>query len=174
MSASHASAAAQQLPLELEALEQHRSFLEHVVRRVCGDQDATDIVQDVFVSACRSYAGFQGTSSLRTWLYRIAVNRAISVVEARGRRERLEHDAGCLAEQTASCPFEDAVAADSERRVRNAMRAMPKPWRDTVRARVVSGLTLATIADRDGVSVGTAHRRERLAKERIARQLGLV
>ena len=172
MSASHASAAALKLPLE--SLEQHRSFLEQVVRRVCGEQDATDIVQDVFVSACRSYAGFQGTSTLRTWLYRIAINRAISVVEARTRRERLVHEASCIAEHAASCPFEDAVAADSERRVRNAMRTMPKPWRDTVRARVVSGMTLATIARRDGVSVGTAHRRERLAKERIARKLGLA
>ncbi len=173
MSAAHPSVPSQLLPA-LNSLEQHRSFLEQVVRRVCGEQDATDVVQDVFVSACRSYTGFRGTSTLRTWLYRIAVNRAISTVEARGRRERLVNDAGWLADHVAPSPFDDAVAADSERRVRNAMRAMPKPWRDTVRARVVSGMTLATIARRDGVSVGTAHRRERLAKERIARQLGLA
>ncbi|MBL4689758.1 MAG: RNA polymerase sigma factor [Nannocystaceae bacterium] len=154
-------------------MEQHRAFLEQVVRRVCGEQDAVDVVQDVFVSACRSYGSFRGTATLRTWLYRIAVNRAINAVQARGRRQKLEYDAGCMAAPELPSPFDAAVGADSERRVRNALRAMPEPWRGTVRARVVSGMTLATIAQRDGVSVGTAHRRERLAKARIARLLGL-
>lgn len=157
----------------LAALEDHRAFLETVVRKVCGDNDVPDVVQDVFESACRSHAGFRGSSTLRTWLYRIAVNRAINTVQSRSRRRQLEQDAARVANHTTPCPFETAVGAEGERRVARALRSMPPAWRETVRSRVVSGMTLATIANRDGVSIGTAHRRERLAKERIARQLGL-
>jgi RNA polymerase sigma-70 factor (ECF subfamily) len=48
--------------------------------------DADDAVQDALVRAWRSLAGFEGRSSLRTWLYTVATRTCLDLVKARGRR----------------------------------------------------------------------------------------
>src|SRR5258708_26320769 len=48
--------------------------------------DAADAVQDAMVRAWRDHEHFEGRSSLRTWLYRIATNVCIDMLRSRGRR----------------------------------------------------------------------------------------
>src|SRR5687768_7500242 len=48
--------------------------------------DADDIAQEVFLSAHRGLAGFEGKSEFFTWVYRIAVNRSLNARRDRGRR----------------------------------------------------------------------------------------
>jgi RNA polymerase sigma-70 factor (ECF subfamily) len=49
-------------------------------------QDAEDAVQETYLRAVRGLAGFEGRSSLKTWLYRIATNTCITMVTGRSRR----------------------------------------------------------------------------------------
>ncbi len=59
-------------------------------RLVSSEQDAEEIVQDVFVSLYRKIGEFEGRSSLSSWLYRITFNCALMKLRTRRRKDRRE------------------------------------------------------------------------------------
>ncbi|MFI9750697.1 sigma-70 family RNA polymerase sigma factor [Streptomyces collinus] len=77
-------------PTDLDTrLEAHRTELTGYCYRMLGSSfEAEDAVQDTMVRAWRSYDKFEGRSSLRSWLYRIATNVCLDMLTAGNKRAR--------------------------------------------------------------------------------------
>ncbi|MFG1805154.1 RNA polymerase subunit sigma-70 [Streptomyces sp. NPDC049040] len=63
-----------------------RELLAHCYRMLGSVDDATDVVQETYLRAWRSYGAFEGRSSVRTWLHRIATNACLSALAHHSRR----------------------------------------------------------------------------------------
>lgn len=101
--------------------EPHRAELRvHCYRMLGSLQDAEDLVQETYLRAWRGWEGFQGRASLRGWLYRIATNACLNVLERRKTARRLLPEAVAPAVDGPPCaatvsevpwlePFPDAL-----------------------------------------------------------------
>ena len=94
--------------------EKYRRRVFSLIARIVGAQDAEELVQEVFLRAYRGLEKFRGDAQLSTWMYRLAVNAALSY--ATRTQARQKRDLG--EEALMALPAEDAPATDPRLRAR--------------------------------------------------------
>jgi len=137
--------------------------------RLCGRAaEAEDLAQDVFVAALQGLEGFEGRSSLSTWLYRIAFYRWRQLYP-RGRMPALS-----LEEEVERMPVQPDLAHESLQRLglEQALAALPSDLRDAFLLVKAEGLTYREAAEVLGTPQGTLQYRVHEAVQRLRVALG--
>ena len=132
---------------------------------------AQDAVQDAFLAAWRTAAGFdpaRGTAS--TWLLTLVHRRTVDIVR-REQRRRTE-PLGEGAADAGGAVDEDAVIRDRRRTVQEALARLPPEQRQALELAYYGGLTQSELADRLGLPLGTVKSRMFAALARLRDLLG--
>lgn len=137
--------------------------------------DAEDITQETFIRAYRHLKKFKGKSSLKTWVFRIALNCSNTRLGRRGRRlahrvDDSESELERLADEGRS-PEERALATDLSAAVRVGLDHLPSRYREAVLLRDFEGLDYAEIAEVLGVRIGTVRSRIARGRQQLRKRL---
>jgi RNA polymerase sigma-70 factor (ECF subfamily) len=156
-----------------------------VVGMVSESCDAADITQDVFLKAFRGIRGFRRGSSLKTWLYRIAVREALNHRRWLWRHHRQQASMDTEAENgratleiedESGTPFDQAASHEVQEAVRQALLGVPEVFRSAVILRDLEGMSYEEVAEVLDVSTGTVKSRilrgRRLLREILRPLLG--
>ena len=160
------------MPQDFEtAVRAHGAMIRRIAASYEADRHlAEDLVQDILFALWRAWPGFRGQASARTFIARIAVNRAISHV---ARALRTPRAVGL--DDALPAPGEDAetrtIARDREAGLLAAVRRLPLANRQIVTL-TLEGLTPADIAEYIGLTVNAVAIRLTRAKHLLRRQMG--
>ncbi|MGB2679365.1 MAG: sigma-70 family RNA polymerase sigma factor [Candidatus Acidiferrum sp.] len=147
--------------------------------------DAADSTQEVFLKAFRGIRSFRRGSSLKTWLYRIAVREALN--NRRWFKRHLQKNVSIDAEpeegfapvevqDTTASPYEQMATHEIQAAVQEALRQIPEVFRGAVILRDLEGLSYEEVAEVLDCSVGTVKSRilrgRRTLKELLEPLLG--
>ncbi len=130
--------------------------------------DSADAAQEVFLKAFKGIRSFRQGSSLKTWLYRIAIREALNHRRwfKRHNQKNVSIDAepadGCSAieiEDLSATPFEQLAAHEIQVAVQGALQQVPDVFRSAVILRDIEGLSYEEVAEVLECSVGTVKSR---------------
>jgi RNA polymerase sigma-70 factor (ECF subfamily) len=163
--------------------EFHQPIYSLVYRILTDPVDAADTTQEVFLKVFRGIKHFHGQSSLKTWIYRIAVHEA-----SNRRRWWFRHKAketsmepldntpesssvrAALIDESQS-PFDCAAHEEVRARVERELRRIPEPYRSTVILRDLEDMSYEEIAEVLEISLGTVKSRLTRGREALKRRL---
>ena len=144
-------------------------------------EDAADLTQDAFIKAFQSIHRFQGQSAFFTWLYRIAVNSALSHMRKHRLRsffslEKIDSDEpvsreiiDALTDKTGA--DRDTYVHELQEKLNEAMQKLSIKHRTVVTLFEIEGLSHQEIADVMDTSVGTVRSRLHYAKQLLQAEL---
>jgi len=154
----------------------HQDRIARLAHRLLGwSSDVDDVVQDVFVDALRNLHGFDGRSSILTWLTRLTINRCRAHQRKQWlrlgflRRRRDELYATCSA--SAPDPTDSSSTAETIHQVHSAIRQLPQRDREVIVLRYLEELSIAEIAKTLNLSRSTTDVRLTRARQRLEKVL---
>jgi RNA polymerase sigma-70 factor (ECF subfamily) len=163
-----------------ELVTEHQRMVVQLATNLLGDRDeALDLSQEVFLRVFRTIHRFRGQSSLRTWIYRIAVNQARNrhrFWRRRHRADQVSFDAHVATHGefvssrhwTPEHVFEQKELAE---RLNGALNHLPFDQRTVIVLREIDGLSYEDIAFSLGVAIGTVKSRLTRARQALRSEL---
>ena len=152
-----------------------------VYRLLADPGESYDVVQEVFLKIFRNIATFRSQSSLKTWIYRIAVNEVHNYRRwfYRHRRQEviLEDEGeggksfGDLVHDRGRSPYDYALDGEKRVMIEDALAQINPTFRSAVVLRDVEDLSYEEIADILEISLGTVKSRITRGREAMRRQL---
>jgi len=148
-------------------VRQHQPEIYRFFRRACrSEEDARDQCQLTFVRAFRSLSGFEGRSSFRTWLFRIATNLSRNYYRDQGRRREvpLTQEEGSSSSKVREKDVVDLKPSTLDRmelgekrgQLRDAVATLPPRQQSVVVLRVYHDLSFAEIAEVESITANNA------------------
>ena len=154
----------------------HQPIFSLLARTLRDREVAADLTQEVFIKVFRGIGGFHGESSLRTWIYRIALREASNQRRwwMRHRQQEMsldqemgETDSGCEARfryrdlliDPQESPLELIMQDEVRARVEAALAQVAEPFRTTLILREIEGFGYEELAEVEGVNLGTVKSR---------------
>jgi RNA polymerase sigma-70 factor (ECF subfamily) len=164
--------------------EQSSDVYALLYRLTSDAEEARDLTQETFLRAFQSIERFRGDASLKTWIYRIAINQARNRWRWWRRRRRDatvsldatdEHREQPLA-TTLPCdkspsPEQQTLAREREMQLRDALCSLRRSYREAVILRDVEGFSYEEIAQTLQISIGTVKSRISRGRLELRRQL---
>jgi RNA polymerase sigma-70 factor (ECF subfamily) len=165
----------------------HQQVYSLVYRIVNNPADAADTTQEVFLKIFRGMSHFHGESSLKTWIYRIAVHEACNSKRWWFRHKRRETSLEPVVDEMndgppaqglkdslqdhGDSPFESLAHQEVRARVEEELRQVPEPYRTTVILRDIEDLSYEEIAEVTRASLGTVKSRLTRGREMLKKRL---
>jgi RNA polymerase sigma-70 factor (ECF subfamily) len=163
-----------------ELVSEHQRMVIQLAMNLLGDRDeAVDLSQEVFLRVFRTIHRFRGQSSLRTWIYRIAVNQARNRHRFWRRRHRADQVSlddhlakhGEFVSEGDATPERVLAQKELAARLQTALDRLPFDQRTAIVLREIDGLSYDEIAFSLGLAIGTV--KSRLTRARHALRLEL-
>jgi RNA polymerase sigma-70 factor (ECF subfamily) len=164
---------------------EHSGDVYALLFRLTSDpEEARDLTQETFLRAFQSIDRFRGDASLKTWIYRIAINQARNRWRWWRRRRRdvtvsldatHEHRdqplAATLRNENSPSPEQQTLARERESQLREALCGLRPSYREAVILRDVEGFSYEEIAQTLQISIGTVKSRISRGRLELRRQL---
>jgi len=163
-----------------ELVNEHQRMVIQLAMNLLGDrEEAVDLSQEVFLRVFRTIHRFRGQSSLRTWIYRIAVNQARNRHRFWRRRHRADQVSlddhlakhGEFVSEGDATPERVLAQKELAARLQTALDRLPFDQRTAIVLREIDGLSYDEIAFSLGLAIGTV--KSRLTRARQALRLEL-
>ena len=158
-----------------------------LVYRVVNDPaDAADTTQEVFMKVFRGMKHFHGESSLKTWIYRIALHEAAnrrrwwfrhkaketSIQPADTETAGVgEHEMQVALTDHADSPFDNVAHLEVQARVEEELKKVPEPYRTTLILRDLEEMSYEEIAEVLEISLGTVKSRLTRGRQALRQRL---
>lgn len=162
--------------------ERERAFTEIVkayserlfwyVRRYVGCQeDADDLIQDIFVKVWAALPSFRGEARLFTWIYRIATNEALNFLRRQRVRAALNFKSidGDVERRIDEDPYFNG--GEAERRLMKALQKLPRKQRIVFSMRYFENMSYEDISEVTGTSTGSLKASYHIAYEKLKKEL---
>jgi RNA polymerase sigma-70 factor (ECF subfamily) len=155
-----------------QLVRRHQKGVWYLVRRyVKRDADASDVTQQAFVRAFKGLVAFRGSATVRSWLYRIAINCSLTWLRDHRREEPTEIAEDALVSEQ---PSETARLLGGERgaQLRAAIAELPPKQKLVLELRVFDDLSFKEVAELADCTENTAKVNFHYAVKRLRDILG--